>query len=251
MPFLISGLATAGAGVALGRLVANRDGMPLGPREVFLVVALVWILVPAFGALPFLLGGVQQLQRPADAYFEAVSGFTATGATVLTHVDALGQAMLFWRQLTHLLGGMGIIVLAVAVLPRLRVGGRQLLQRELPGPMEIEPLGATVRDTPRRLWKVYLAVATAGTLLLAAVGWAGLDRTMNLFRAFSYATSAVALGGFSPQATSARSLAPVTQWILIGLMVIAGVNFLRLYRSCCARRGQSRATRSCGCTWLC
>ena len=85
------------------------------------------VLVPAFGALPFLLGGVRQLSDPVDAYFESVSGFTATGATVLTHVEALGQAMLFWRQLTHWIGGMGIIILAIAVLPRLRVGGRQLL----------------------------------------------------------------------------------------------------------------------------
>lgn len=236
LPFLLAGLATLAAGLALDRLSPDRADEPLGPREVFLVVAIVWVLVPAFGALPFLLGGVKQLQRPVDAYFEAMSGFTATGATVLTHVQALARAMLFWRQLTHWIGGMGIIVLAIAVLPRLRVGGRQLLQRELPGPSEIEPLGATVRELARRLWKVYLGVSAAGVLVLAAVGWTGLDRSMSLFQAFSYATSAVALGGYSPGADSARGLAPVSQWIICGLMIVAGVNFLRLHRMLVARQ---------------
>jgi Trk-type K+ transport system membrane component len=133
LPFLVTGFAVGLAGLGLDRLTPDRSGLALGPREVFLVVALVWAVVPAFGALPFLLGGVRQLSDPADAYFESMSGFTATGATVLTHVGALEQAMLFWRQLTHWLGGMGIIILAIAVLPRLRVGGRGLLQRELPG----------------------------------------------------------------------------------------------------------------------
>ena len=230
LPFLISGLGAAVVGWSFDRLTPDRSGLALGPREVFLVVALVWVLVPAFGALPFLLGGVKQLSNPVDAYFESVSGFTATGATVLTHVEALGQAMQFWRQLTHWIGGMGIIILAIAVLPRLRVGGRQLLQRELPGPSEIEPLGATVRELARRLWKVYVGVSAAGVLALAVVGWTGLDPAMNLFQAFSYATSAIALGGFAPRAESARGLAPVTQWIICVLMVVAGINFLRLHR---------------------
>ncbi|HET6549091.1 MAG TPA: potassium transporter TrkG, partial [Solirubrobacter sp.] len=125
-PFLLSGLATAAAGVALGRL-AGRGGSedePLGLREAFLLLALLWLLVPAFGALPFLIGEVDQLGRPVDAYFEAVSGFTATGASVLADPERLDRAMQLWRQLSHWLGGMGIIVLAIAVLPRLRVGGR-------------------------------------------------------------------------------------------------------------------------------
>jgi trk system potassium uptake protein len=230
LPFVISGVGTGLVGLGLDRLTPDRSGLALGPREVFLVVALVWVLVPAFGALPFLVGGVKQLSDPVDAYFESMSGFTATGATVLTHVAALGRGMLFWRQLTHWLGGMGIIILAIAVLPRLRVGGRQLLQSELQGPSEIEPLGATVRELARRLWKVYVGVSAAGVLALAVVGWAGLDPAMNLFDAFSTATSAAALGGFSSRAESARGLAPVSQWIICALMVVAGVNYLRLYR---------------------
>jgi trk system potassium uptake protein TrkH len=142
LPFLISGLALGMVGLVMDRVTPDRSGLAFGPREAFLVVALLWVLVPAFGALPFLLGGVKQLSDPVGAYFESMSGFTTTGATVLTHIDALGQGMLFWRQLTHWLGGMGIIILALAVLPRLRVGGRQLFQNELQGPSETEPLGA-------------------------------------------------------------------------------------------------------------
>lgn len=230
LPFVLAGVAALAAGLGLDRLVADRDSEPLGPREGFLMIALVWLLVPAFGALPFLLSGADQLARPVDAYFEAVSGFTATGATVLDDVESLGQGLLFWRQLSHWLGGMGIIVLAIAVLPRLRVGGRHLLQRELPGPTEIERLGATVRETARQLWKLYVGMTVVGILLLAGTGWLGLDPRMSLFDAFAHATSAVSLGGFSTQAKSAGAFAPITQWILIGLMVVAGVNFLRLYR---------------------
>ena len=230
LPFLLAGLAAAVAGVGLDRLVPGADREPLGPREGFLAVALVWLLIPAFGALPFLLSGEEQLQRPVDAYFEAVSGFTATGASVLTDVEALGRGLLFWRQLSHWLGGMGIIVLAIAVLPRLRVGGRRLLQSELPGPTDTAPLRDTVRETARRLWTLYVGLTAVGVVLLTALGWTGLDPAMNLFAAFSHVTSAVALGGFSTQADSVRGFAPVTQWVLCAVMVLAGVNFLRLYR---------------------
>ncbi|MBS1879560.1 MAG: TrkH family potassium uptake protein [Actinobacteria bacterium] len=229
-PFLVAGAATSAAGVALDQVTDERREERIGPREGFLVVALIWLLVPAFGALPFLLGNVPQLSNPVDAYFEAMSGFTATGATVLSHVEGVGEAMLFWRQLSHWLGGMGIIVLAVAVLPRLRVGGRRLLQAELAGPAEIEPLTATIRQTARRLWGLYVGLSIVSTLVLAAFGWLGLDPSLNLFDAFSYATSAVALGGFSPRDGSASTLAPITQWALLLTMLISGINFLRLFR---------------------
>ncbi len=229
-PFLLGGAITSAAGILLDQVTDQRREDRIGPREGFLVVALIWLLVPAFGALPFLLGDVPQLSHPVDAYFESMSGFTATGATVLADVDGVGRAMLFWRQFSHWLGGMGIIVLAVAVLPRLRVGGRRLLQAELAGPTEIEPLTATIRQTARRLWVLYVALTAASTLVLAGLGWLGLDDTMDLFDAFSYASSAVALGGFAPRNLSASTLAPVTQWALCVTMLIAGINFLRLFR---------------------
>src|SRR3712207_1510698 len=142
-----------------------------------------------------------------------MSGFTASGATVLTDIEALDRSMLVWRQFSHWLGGMGIIVLAVAVLPRLRVGGRQLLQSELVGPMEIERLTTTIRDTARRLWVLYIALTVAAVAGLVALGWTGADPAMNAFHAVAHGFSVVALGGFSTQNESAAAFAPVTQWL--------------------------------------
>jgi len=228
-PFLASGAITAGVGGLLDRIsVGERERV--GPREGFLVVALVWLLVPAFGSLPFLLGDVPQLSNPVNAFFEAVSGFTATGATVLTDIEALDRSMLMWRQFSHWLGGMGIIVLAVAVLPRLRIGGRQLLQSELAGPTEIERLSATIRETARRLWTLYIGLTAVAVLALALLGWSGLDPAMTFFEAVSHAFSALALGGFSSQNESVGAFAAVTQWVIAAFMLLAGINFLRLYR---------------------
>jgi trk system potassium uptake protein TrkH len=229
-PFLVAGAMTAGAGVLLDRITGPKSGAAIGARESFLVVALLWLLIPVFGALPYLLGDVPQLSSPVDAYFEAVSGFTATGATVLTDVEALDHAMIFWRQLSHWLGGMGIIVLAVAILPRLRIGGRRLLESELAGPTEIERFSETIRETARRLWTLYAGLTIAAILGLAVIGWTGLDPAMNLFDAVCHALSVVALGGFSSRNESTAVFAPVTQYLLLALMVVAGVNFLRLHR---------------------
>jgi trk system potassium uptake protein TrkH len=229
-PFLAAGALTACVGLALDRLTAAGKREQVGPREGFLVVALTWLLVPAFGCLPFLLAGVDQLSNPINAYFEAVSGFTATGATVLVDIEALDRSMLFWRQFSHWLGGMGIIVLAVAVLPRLRVGGRQLLQSELAGPTELERLTSTIRETARRLWVLYVGLTAVAVLVLAGLGWTGVDEAMTPFEAFAHAFSALALGGFSTQNESVAAFGVAVQWTLVALMLLAGINFLRLYR---------------------
>jgi trk system potassium uptake protein TrkH len=230
LPFLLGGVVTAGAGHALDQFTGPKSGAAVGPREGFLVVALIWLLVPVFGMLPYLLGDVDQLSNPVDAFFESVSGFTATGATLVTDVDALDRSMLFWRQFSHWLGGMGIVILAVAVLPRLRIGGRQLLQSELAGPTEIERFGETVRETARRLWTLYAGLTVVAILALAATGWLGLDPAMTLFDAVGYAFS------FASRNSSAADFGAVTQWLLLLLMIIAGINFLRLYRVVVQRR---------------
>ncbi len=229
-PFLAAAAITVGCGLGLDQITGSKRGTAVGPRESFLVVALIWLLVPIFGAIPFVLGDVPQLSRLVDAYFESVSGFTATGATVLTDIEALDHAMLFWRQLSHWLGGMGIIVLAVAVLPRLRVGGRQLLQSELAGPTEIERFSTTIRETARRLWSLYVGLTVVAILVLAVLGWTGLDDAMTPFQAVSHAFSVIALGGFSTKNESAAAFVPLTQYLLLLFMILAGVNFLRLYR---------------------
>ena len=230
MPFLVAGALTGAFGWLLDWATGEHSRHGVGAREGFLVVALIWFLVPIFGALPFLLGRVAELGNPVNAYFESVSGFTATGATVLTDIEALDRSMLMWRQFSHWLGGMGIIVLAVAVLPRLRIGGRQLLQSELAGPTELERLTTTIRETARRLWVLYIGLTGVAILVLAALGWSGLDPAMNLFEAVAHAFSALALGGFSTKNRSAAEFAAITQWVLLVFIVLAGVNFLRLYR---------------------
>ena len=186
--------------------------------------------------LPFLLDGGPQLTNPIDAYFEAVSGFTATGATVVPDVDGLSRSILFWRQLSHWLGGMGIIVLAVAILPRLRIGGRQLLQSELAGPTEIEQLGDTIRETARRLWTLYVFLTVGAIVILSFVSLTNLDAELTIFDAVGQSLSVVALGGFSTRTISIAAFAPITQWLILLFMVIAGINFLRLYRFFVQRR---------------
>jgi trk system potassium uptake protein len=192
--------------------------------------------VPIFGSLPYILDGGPQLSRPVDAYFEAVSGFTATGATLVPDIEALDRAILFWRQLSHWLGGMGIIILAVAILPRLRIGGRQLLQSELAGPTEIEQLGDTIRKTARRLWRLYVVLTLIAILTLGFLSWSGLDDELTFFDAVGQALSVVALGGFSTRTVSIAAFAPITQYVILVFMVIAGINFLRLYRVVVQRR---------------
>jgi trk system potassium uptake protein TrkH len=226
-PFLASALITGGTGFVVER--ATRGKELVGPREGFLVVALTWLALPAFGALPYVLADEPQLARPVDAYFEAMSGFTATGATLLTDIEAVDSSLLMWRQLTQWLGGMGIIVLAVAILPRLRIGGRQLLQSELAGPTELERLSATIRETARRLWVLYLALTLAAIAIFTIYGWSGADPAMNLYEATAHAFSTLAIGGFSTQNESAAAFAAVTQWTIVVFLVLAGMNFLRLY----------------------
>jgi trk system potassium uptake protein TrkH len=226
-PFLAAAGVTGGTGFVVER--ATRGEQLVGLREGFLVVALTWLTIPAFGSLPYLFADEPQLARPVDAYFEAMSGFTATGATLLTDIEALDRSLLMWRQFTQWLGGMGIIVLAVAVLPRLRVGGRQLLQSELAGPTEVERLTATIRETARRLWVLYVGLTLAAIAILTLYGWIGLDDEMDLYQATAHAFSTLAIGGFSTQEESIAAFGAATQWTILVLLVLAGINFLRLY----------------------
>ena len=236
-PFLASALITSGSGLALER--GTRGTAFVGPREGFLVVALIWLALPVFGALPYLLADEPQLARPVDAYFEAMSGFTATGATLLTDIEAVDSSLLMWRQFTQWLGGMGIIVLAVAILPRLRVGGRQLLQSELAGPDRGRAaLGDDPRDGTAALGALPRATLTA-IAVFTLYGWTGADPAMNLYQATAQAFSTLAIGGFSTQNESVAAFAAVTQWTIVVFLVLAGINFLRLYLVLV--RGQVRA----------
>jgi len=226
VPFLAAGVLTGGLGWAVERL--TRGDHAVRPREGFLIVALVWVVAAGVAALPYLFSGEPQFDRPLDAYFEGMAGFTTTGGSILTDVEALPHSLLIWRALTQWLGGLGIIVLALAVFPRLRVGGRQLFESELPGP-EIESLTTRIRDTARRLWILYVALTAVLVAILWLYGLSGLDARMNGFEAVSHALTTIPTGGFSPNARSVEDYAAVTQWTFVVFMFLGGVNFALMY----------------------
>jgi trk system potassium uptake protein TrkH len=227
-PFLAAGALTGGAGWALEKTTAGRER--IGLREAFFVVAVTWLVAAFFVSLPYLFSGQDQLSSPLDAYFEAMSGMTTTGATILTDVDALPRGLAMWRQLSQWLGGMGIIVLALAVLPRLRVGGRQLLESELPGP-EVERLSASIRTIARRLWVLYAGLTVLQIVVLAVIGWTGLDPRMTLYNAVAHSFTTLPTGGFSTHARSIEYFGAASQWAIAAFMAIAGVNFALIYRA--------------------
>jgi trk system potassium uptake protein TrkH len=232
-PFVISGAIGGLGGWGLERV--TRGSERVGIREGFLVAALTWLLGAALIGLPYLLSGEAQYSRPVDDLFEAMSGMTTTGSSVLTDIPAIPRSLLMWRQFSQWLGGMGIIVLALAVLPRLRVGGRQLMESEAPGP-ELEALTASIRDTARRLWLLYLMLTALLILILAVFGWTGVDPRMHLFDAVGNAFAAMPTGGFGVDPRSVEPYAPASQWVLAVFMVIAGANFALLYRAFVRRR---------------
>jgi trk system potassium uptake protein len=206
--------------LAVGALLffgCRRPRRELQPRDGFLLVTIVWTVLPAFGTLPlmFALPGLSF----TDAYFEAVSGLTTTGATVLTGLEKMPLSINVWRCFMVLIGGMGIIVLAVAILPLLGVGGSQIFKAETPGPMKDEKLTPRIAETARGLWVVYFAIATACFFAyrVAGMGWAD---------AFMHMCSTMGLGGFSSyDASFGQFKSPAIEGVAIFFMLLAGVNF--------------------------
>lgn len=193
-------------------------------------MSLTWLLAACFAALPYLFSDEPQFSNPVDALFEGTSGFTTTGASILTDVESLDRSLLLWRQLSQWLGGMGIIVLALAVLPRLRIGGRQMFESELPGP-EVGQLAERIRDVARRLWLLYIALTLVLIGLLLVIGLSGLDDELEVFDAVAYPLTTMPLGGFAPDNRSLELYAPLTQWVVAAFMMLAGLNFALLYRA--------------------
>jgi trk system potassium uptake protein TrkH len=235
-PYLAAGAIAGGVGWALEFVTRGKE--QVGIREGFLVVSLTWLFAAGFGALPYVLSGVTPFGNPLNAYFEAMSGFTTTGASVIAAPEELPRSLLMWRQFTQWIGGMGIIVLALAVLPRLRVGGRQLFESELPGP-ELEPLATSIRDTARRLWLLYVALTAVLALVLSIFAWSGIDEAMSVYDAVAHAFTTLPTGGFGTHANSAAYFGAASQWVLALFMLLAGVNFALLYRTFV--RGDARA----------
>jgi trk system potassium uptake protein TrkH len=214
--FVVSTVVTGAAGMALSVSV-RRFRRELQPRDGFLLVAMTWVLLPAFGALPLLLA--MPGLSVTDAYFEAMSGFTATGATVLSGLDALPLSVNVWRCLLMLVGGLGIIVLAVAILPLLGVGGSQLFHTEVTGPIKDQKLTPRIAETARGLWTVYFVFAVT---CFFAYRWAG----MSWSDAFMHMCTTVSLGGFSSHDLSFGYWnSPRIEAVAIVFMLLAGVNF--------------------------
>ncbi len=226
LTFAVAFVITVVVGVALERVEPDPD---LGTREGFLMVALTWLVVALVGAIPYLLAGfgtASTLGHPVNAVFEAMSGFTTTGATVMGEIsfDQHSHALLLWRQLTQWLGGMGIVVLAVAILPELSVGGAQLMDAEAPGP-GIEKLTPRIAETARVLWLAYLGFTLLEMLLLYGLHLAGLAPNMGLYNAIAHPLTTMPTGGFSPEARSIEAFSAAVQWVIIPFMVAAGTNF--------------------------
>ena len=231
-PFVASGAITWAFGAGLEAVTTGKERV--GAREGYLVVALIWLLVAVFGALPYLFAE-SQLSNPVDAFFESMSGFSTTAATVLTDVEALSRSMAMWRQFTAWIGGLGIIVLFLAVLPRLNVAGRQALFRtEAPGP-ELG-LEATIRETARRFVTLYLGITALEIAVLSVLGWTGLDDRMTFYNAVGHSFATVATAGFSTEARSIEPFAAPTQWAIVFFMILAGTNFALLFTGIVRRR---------------
>jgi trk system potassium uptake protein TrkH len=217
--FLVSMLACATAG-ALLVMATERCKAELKARDGFVLVALAWTLTAAIATVPLIL---HQHMSFAHAFFETMSGLTTTGATVMTGLDTLAPSINLWRHTLNWLGGMGIIVLAVAILPLLGVGGMQLLRAEVPGPIKDTKLTARIGDTAAILWTVYLGITIACILCLVLAG-------MSWFDAICHAFAAMSLGGFSTRDASIGAFnSPAIEAVLIVFMTIAAMNFATHY----------------------
>ena len=202
-------------------LLSRNHTKQIQKREGYLIVSFGWILMSLSGMLPYLFTGV--IPDVSSAFFETMSGYTTTGSSILTDIESVPKGVLFWRSTTHWIGGMGIIVLAIAILPLLGIGGMQLFTAEAPGPSS-DKLHPRITDTAKRLWFIYVGYSLAETILLSVAG-------MSLFDAVNHAMSTISTGGFSTKNTSISywNDTPAIQYIITFFMLIAGTNFVLSY----------------------
>ena len=217
---LYAGSLTIGIGIPMFFSIRSRQDGNIRKREGYLIVALGWITMATASALPYLFSGT--IPNWTDALFESVSGITTTGASVIRDIEALPPGILYWRSLTQWIGGMGIIVLTVAIFPLLGIGGIELFVAEAPGPTS-DKLHPRIRETARRLWFIYLGLTAILAIILAFAG-------MTLFEAINHAFTTMATGGFSTRnASMAHWDLPAIQYPIIIFMFLAGTNFTITY----------------------
>lgn len=212
--FIISIILSALIGTALSRLrVASSD---VGYREGFVIATAGWLFITLFGSLPFIISGA--IPGFVDAFFETMSGFTTTGATILTDIEVLPKSILFWRNLTQWLGGMGVIVLTLALIPSLKIAGMKLFRAEVTGPAKSKVM-PRVAQTSRELYKLYIIITAAEIVALKLAGLSWFDSFIQTF-------GTVATGGFSNYNASVGAFAnPAVHYIIIFFMLICGMNF--------------------------
>lgn len=220
LDIMMASLATMFIGIIL-MYITREHQKEINKREGYIVVTFGWIFMSLSGTLPYIFS--ESIPTFTDAFFETMSGYTTTGSSILTDIEIIPKGVLFWRSLTHWIGGMGIIVLAVAILPLLGIGGMQLFAAEAPGP-NADKLHPRITDTAKRLWLIYIGYTAAETVLLQLAG-------MSFFDAINHALSTLSTGGFS---TKNASLAhwndnPIIQYIVILFMFLAGMNFVLSY----------------------
>ena len=218
---LLSALITSSVGLILFISTLNQKENHLNHRDGVAVVTLGWIMAGLFGTLPYLFSGA--IPSFTNAYFESISGFTTTGATILTNIESLPEGILLWRSQTQWFGGMGIIVLSIAILPFLGVGGMQLYRAETPSPV-VDKLKPRISETAKTLWKLYLVITLIEVMLLFAGG-------MPLFDAFCQAFCTMPTGGFSTKnASIAHFDTPYLHSVFVIFMLLAGINFSLHYK---------------------
>lgn len=219
LPWALAAATTATVGLAI-ILPTRTNNRRLHPKDGFLVVTGAWILASLLGCLPYLLTGVL---GPVDAIFETVSGFTTTGSTVIADTTVIPRTLLLWRAFTQWLGGMGIILFTIAILPLLGIGGMQLFKAEVPGPVE-EKLQPRLAITARTLWGIYVGLTGAEWVGLRLLG-------VNSFEATCHALTTMATGGFSTRNQSVGELGSAgVEWLVTVFMLLAGMNFLLHFR---------------------
>lgn len=215
IPILISSAISLVAG-QLFRILGRKAKMEdIGNREAFIIVSLTWFMAGVFGSLPFIISGA--IPNFTDAYFETVSGFTTTGASILSDIEAVPKSILFWRSMTHWLGGMGILVLVIAILPSIGYGGGKLFVAEVSGPSS-NKIHPKIRRTAGILWSIYLGLTIILVTLLLLGG-------MNIFESICHAFGAISTGGYSPKNTSIANYSSYIQIVIIVFMFFGSINF--------------------------
>ena len=217
---LLAGSVALGIGGAILLLTKNHR-KEIQKREGYIIVTFGWIFMALIGTLPYIFTGA--IPSFTNAFFETMSGYTTTGASILTDIESIPNGVLFWRSITHWIGGMGIIVLAIAILPLLGIGGMQLFAAEAPGPGG-DKLHPRITDTAKRLWLIYVGYTLAETVLLKLAG-------MSFFDAINHSLATLSTGGFSTKNASVAywNDNPMVQYIIIVFMFLAGSNFVLSY----------------------